>query len=66
MELKFIGKDGSMGLKHGKVYPVKIESHPYGSAIYVQWEVGKGIKRACPYSSPVTLAKNWEVAEDGK
>lgn len=54
MLMKFIGKDGSMGLKHGKVYSVRIESrYPY---FWVRWGVGK----ACPYDSMYGLRANWE------
>ena len=35
MYLKFIGKDGSMGLRHGKFYNTKIFLKD--SFIYVQW-----------------------------
>jgi hypothetical protein len=52
MYLKFVGKDGSMGLTHGKVYNVKIESDR--RYIWVYW----GDKR-CPYSSPQSFADNW-------
>ncbi len=54
MYMKFIGKDGSMGLKHGKTYSVRIESrYPY---IWVVWGAGK----ACPYDSMYGLRANWK------
>lgn len=56
MKLKFIGKDGSMGLEHGKVYFVQIYTDR--GKIYVAW--GTGSCR-CPYNSPQALAANWEV-----
>ena len=66
MKLKFIGEDGSMGLRRGNVYTVTIGSLPSEPYIYVQWPVGLHKTYYCPYSSPATLAKNWEVIEDGK
>lgn len=54
MHLKFIGKDGSMGLEHGKVYNVDIiDKH---SCIWVKW----GYNKECPYDSPQSFAANWE------
>lgn len=53
MRLKFIGKDGSMGLKHGNVYEISIFTHN-GKII-----VRLGPHRYCPYSSPQALAANW-------
>lgn len=56
MLLRFIGANGSMGLKYGSVYNVNITSnHLY---IIVEWE-DSGIKRICPYTSPATLNANW-------
>ena len=60
MKLRFIGKDGSMGLKHGKVYPVHVISLPSHTEIYVTWfSVKLGRHRRCPYSSPAAFAANW-------
>lgn len=53
MYLKFIGTDGSMGLEFGKIYKVKIRS--IDEYIWVEWEDGH-----CSYSSPQTLACNWQ------
>lgn len=64
MELKFIGKDGSMGLRHGNVYPVRIISLPSDIAIYVQWPIKLGLVRTCPYLSPAAFAANWMKVED--
>ena len=66
MVLKFTGKDDSMGLKHGKVYPVSIISKPFDKYIFVRWSNRVGEVRICPYSSLSALAANWEVTEDGK
>ena len=60
MELKFIGTDGSMGLKHGEVYDVSVVSLYSETHITVKWydsTQGKGV--CCPYSSPAAFAANW-------
>ena len=53
MYLKFIGENGSMGLRRGSIYDVKIISKD--KYIWVKW----GFRKVCPYSSPQALAKNW-------
>ena len=53
MYLKFIGQDGSMGLRRGEIYKVKITSNKR-----YMW-VNIGMWWSCPYSSPQTLAENW-------
>lgn len=52
--LRFIGKNGSMGLIHGEIYKVKIVSN--NQHIWVYWNSG-----SCPYYSPQDLANNWEA-----
>lgn len=61
MLLRFIGKDGSMGLRHGRVYDVAIKAvmGSYGF-IEVGWKTRGWRTEWCPYSSPAALAKNWE------
>lgn len=60
MYLKFTGADGSMGLKHGGVYKVKIITTD--RYIVVEWienyETNHGTRR-CPYSSLAKLNENW-------
>lgn len=52
MYLRFIGANGSMGLKYGNVYNVEIyEDKKY---IWVNWG-----KNKCPYVSFENLATNW-------
>lgn len=58
MILRFIGKDGSMGLRHGVRYRTSIKSE--GIYIIVTWTNRYGNKRSCPYSSPQSFAENWE------
>jgi hypothetical protein len=54
MKLRFIGTDGSMGLRKGRIYNVTI--YDKLNHIVVAWSNG-----LCPYNSPQTLAKNWEA-----
>lgn len=62
MKLKFIGTDGSMRLKHGKVYDVSVKTKngyiwvtmprfEFRGRVLGMWE--------CPYSSPQSLSANW-------
>ena len=55
MKLRFIGEDGSMGLRSLMVYDVKISSTR--DYIWVEWNGG-----ICPYPSPKSFSNNWEVA----
>lgn len=55
MFLKFIGDDGSMGLRKGMVYRVKVFSR--AGYILVCWDFCS----KCPYTSPQAFANNWEV-----
>lgn len=58
MKLKFIGKDWSMGLRHGEVYECEVLSQaPY---VWVFWYLDRPDTRKCPYSSLKTLLQNWE------
>ena len=59
MILRFIGKDNSMGLKHGKKYKVWIDTSLDGMYICVHWQ-GEKKPQFCPYSSPQSFAANWE------
>jgi hypothetical protein len=56
MQLKFIGTDGSMGLKRDNVYDVRIQSGE--SMIWV--DIINLCK--CPYESPQSFAANWSKA----
>jgi hypothetical protein len=59
MKLRFIGTNGSMGLKHGKIYNVEIDASFGGKWIWVYWN-DFIISRACQYSSLKKFAENWE------
>ena len=57
MILTFVGKDGSMNLKHGEKYDVIIKVKR--NYFLVCWKDKLGAQHACPYSSPQTFAANW-------
>lgn len=51
--LRFIGENGSMGLRHNHIYRANVFT--MGRFIYVDWGVDR-----CPYISLKTLTENWE------
>lgn len=65
MFARFIGKNGSMGLKHGEVYEISLSE--YHGLPCVHWAKLSGFlslrnsEDPCPYSSFKTLAENWEI-----
>lgn len=64
MRLRFIGADGSMGLRTGGVYSVRFEPRnaPIGApftAIFLE-----GIR--CPYANDTAFWRNWEPPDDVK
>jgi hypothetical protein len=63
--LQFIGRDGSMCLKHGRHYDCRIISDPHQSYIWVYW-VNNHAKHVsgCPYSSLKNMLENWRDAEE--
>ena len=60
MKLRFIGEDGSMGLKNGEAYDARI--YIRGKFLWVEWKVGRFMTRSCPYSSTKVFAQNWDLA----
>ena len=58
-KMRFIGEDGSMGLKKGKAYFVRIYTKL--GHIVVCWD--NAGNKVCPYSSIKTLCENWESVE---
>ena len=52
-EMRFIGADGSLGFKHGKIYKVSIEDD--GKYVWIYTKDNR-----CPYSSMKKLRDNWE------
>lgn len=56
----FIGKDGSLGYKHGQYYNLKIVQ---GRFIIVEAETPTLETRPCPYDTVHTLLENWTHIE---
>lgn len=71
MKATFIGKDGSMGLKHGESYTMVF--HEYGFwkrlAFRYRFQIIVTVRRKpfdfikIPYSRSITFLKNWHVTE---
>ena len=54
---KFIGENGSMGLKKGRVYEIKTSiSH---DLLWVTWD-----DNSCPYKNLETFLQNWEEVKE--
>lgn len=66
MRARFIGRDGSMGFEHGKVY--NIETY-IGSRLFRRggflWLRDKSSGLKCPYSNMESLLNNWELLGEG-
>jgi hypothetical protein len=59
MKLKFIGKDGSLRLKHNRVYDVSLKTiKGYVVAVI---KTGWISDTVCPYGTMRAFAKNWEL-----
>lgn len=59
MEMTFIGKDGSMGLRHGKTYRVLMFCAD--GYVWVSWNDRDDCMKVCPYVSLNTLYANWKT-----
>ena len=57
MQLRFIGKDKSLGLEHGKIYDVEINARYELVWATITWDHRY---LSCPYSSIRALLDNWE------
>ena len=56
MKFKFIGKDGSMGLKKGTVYEIK--TFIRHNLLWATWN-----DNSCPYKNVETFLVNWERSD---
>lgn len=54
--MRFIGQDGSLGLKYDHIYNVKIDVKD--NMVWVEW----GNNR-CPYSSIANFLTNWSSVD---
>ena len=60
IKARFIGEDGSMGLKKGRVYLIRL--YTLNGHICVSWTPSsEHPNKVCPYSSLKTLCENWET-----
>lgn len=59
MKLKFIGEDGSMGLRTGEIYDTRIFIK--GEYLWVEWKASLYSVKSCPYTSTQSFAQNWEL-----
>lgn len=59
MNLRFIGADGSLGLKHGELYKVTLKT--IGKYLIATIHTGWISDTVCPYGSVQAFAKNWEL-----
>lgn len=60
MDMTFIGKNGSMGLRYGARYTVAVF---YAEGYYwAGWNDVEGRTIVCPYTSLKTLLDNWQVS----
>ena len=61
MVLKFIGTDGSMDLRHGREYEVRVNF--LQNIIWVEVNAGFFHKIYCPYETINAFAKNWALVK---
>ena len=59
MKLKFIGTDGSMGLRNGHVYKVNIRSNDKYIILFIEKNFWHSME--CPYGLPQAFANNWSL-----
>ena len=65
MRAKFIGRDGSCGLEHGRVYDVLLQESNKRMFVYMYWiDIHDDELASCPYQSMDTLLNNWEFVEE--
>lgn len=57
MKFKFIGKDGSLGLRKGAVYTIRTSIQ--NNLLWVNW--GNDF---CPYRNLEAFFRNWERSEE--
>lgn len=65
---KFIGADGSMGLRNGQSYYILLEDVSDYNILHSDWKYRASMLNnksffTCPYSSLESFSDNWEVRE---
>lgn len=61
MKAKFIGEDGSMGLRNGQIYDIRINKILYRFRRMPCIWIGKNY---CPYETEEALYSNWEIVDE--
>lgn len=63
---RFIGEDGSLGLRHGSVYTIWItDRKPYDDKDGYWVEIDKFFyTQSCPYDTASSFFKNWKFVEE--
>lgn len=62
---KFIGKDGSMGFRNGKVYNIRTwvkRANVFTKTAWI-WVEETDCGKKCPYTNVETFLANWEIVE---
>ena len=59
MKLKFIGADGSLGLRHGEYYNVSLDTGC--NMLIASIKTGWISDTFCPYETLQAFAKNWSL-----
>ena len=59
IDLRFVGKEGSMGLTNGRIYRVRVTSKDHYIWVSIP-NMFFGNAWQCPYSSPEAFAANWK------
>lgn len=57
LKLEFVGTDGSMGLRKGRTYNIRLFVD--NGYIWAEWVDTYGNVRQCPYSSLSSFCANW-------
>lgn len=56
IKMRFIGQDGSLGLRYGRVYDAELNVKD--NLVWVEWKSGR-----CPYDSITNFLANWNTID---
>ena len=62
MRARFIGTDGSLGLRHGRIYNIKLFPSR-AKFLIVQIKTDWISDTVCPYKTLMGFYDNWEILE---